>query len=276
MNPRILLLEDVAPGAMPIKIRYELANILERQKIKSVLAIGEGRTCKKLLSSIAKGLKEFGFKSVSHPEYHHKVFTYKSHIITGYKMLVGSSNKLLAWRLLLKELQDEVKIKRIISENYNNPDSFMGALPDEFKKKHEESAKIFQRILGKPESGRNQITLSSIERLSEQLIAEEKERRSIFINQLIDENKYLPRPLANLDITVCNILGAKGLGADVVFLVGFDQGRLSMKEEVEDSEVYQMLVALTRAKKLVYLVNTKGKHASSFIDCIGSDFIEKV
>jgi len=44
-------------------------------------------------------------------------------------------------------------------------------------------------------------------------------------------------------------LNSKGLGADVVFLAGFDQGKFPSKKDPTPSEVYQMLVAITRAKK---------------------------
>jgi len=275
LNPKLLLLEDVAPGMMPIKIKNQLLNMLEEQKIKSVLILGEGRTCKKILSTIARGLKEFGFKNVSHREYHHEVFILKSHIIAGYKILNKGSNDLLGWRILLKELGDDVKKKKIILENYDDAKKFIKALPKEFKKQHEKSAKTYKVIMEKPESRRNQIAKSSIEKLHGQLVAEEKEKRKILINQLIGENKYLPRPLGNLDITVCNILGSKGLEADVVFLVGFDQGKLPIKIEAEDSEIYQMLVAITRARKRVFLINTKGKDISKFMDCI-NNYVKKV
>ncbi|MDQ3024640.1 MAG: hypothetical protein M3R04_09720 [bacterium] len=58
------------------------------------------------------------------------------------------------------------------------------------------------------------------------------------------------------EITVTSTLGAKGLGADVVFLVGFDKKKFPAKAKPEMAEIYQMLVALTRAKKRVYLVST--------------------
>ena len=82
-------------------------------------------------------------------------------------------------------------------------------------------------------------------------------------------------PLGNLDITVCSILGSKGLGADVVFLVGFDEKKLPMKDDIEDSEIYQFLVVLTRAKKRIYLINTINLKISKFIECIDEKFIEK-
>ena len=92
----------------------------------------------------------------------------------------------------------------------------------------------------------------------------------------MSENKDLPRPLGNLDITVCTILGSKGLGADIVFLVGFDQGKFPQTNTAKDSEVYQMLVALTRAKKRIYLINTVGFQVSKFVDDLNENDIERI
>jgi len=58
------------------------------------------------------------------------------------------------------------------------------------------------------------------------------------------------------------------LGADVVFLVGFDQGKIPAKTDIADDEIYQMLVALTRTKKRFNFINTKGCKISPFIESI--------
>jgi superfamily I DNA/RNA helicase len=76
-------------------------------------------------------------------------------------------------------------------------------------------------------------------------IAKLRSKKNNLFKELKVGNLHLPRPLCNIDITVCNILNSKGLGADVVFLTGFDQGKFPAKKEASDSEVYQMLVALT-------------------------------
>ena len=101
-----------------------------------------------------------------------------------------------------------------------------------------------------------------------------KVRNHNLFRELKLSNLYLPQPLRNFEITVCSILYSKGLGADVVFLVGFYQGKFPAKKEATDSEVYQMLVALTRAKKRIYLVNTIDKKVSSFVDCLDSEKLE--
>lgn len=274
LNPKILLVENIVPGAVPMKIRSELFNISHEQKIKSVLVIGEGRTCKKTLETIAKRLREFGFKDVKNSNNYHKAFTFNQGIIAGYKILNKGENDIFAWRIIIEKTSDQKK-KEIISDNYDNVEDFINAIPKKFKDTHIKTANTLKGILEKTESGRKQIANSSIEKLQKELVVEEKEKRDIFIGQLIDENIHVPRPLANLDITVCSILGSKGLGADIVFLVGFDQGKIPIKNDAEDSEVYQLLVALTRAKKRIYLFNTTGKQISSFSESM-ENFIEKI
>jgi hypothetical protein len=117
---------------------------------------------------------------------------------------------------------------------------------------------------------------STMEELMQHVIDEKMQDREIFVRQLVDENRNLARPLGSMDITVCNILGSKGLGADVVFLIGFDQGKLPAKDVEVESEIYQMLVALTRAKKRIYLINTVGCQLSKFIDYIDSECREEI
>ncbi len=272
LNPNILILEEVGPRLIPTIIKNELSKILKEQKIKSVLIIGEGKTCRYLLSGIAKKLREFGFANVKEGGRYNKPFSFKPHVIEGYKILLEKENDVLAWRLLIEEFKNTNKKKRIILDNYDNSNGVVESLPSEFKKTQEKNAETLQRILNRSESGRNQIADSSTNKLLRQIVLEEKEKREIFINQLIDENNNLPRPLANLDITVCNILGSKGLGADVVFVVGFDQGKLPSKEDATDSEIWQILVALTRTKKCIYFINTKGKEMSQFINHIDKEF----
>lgn len=274
-NRKLVVLEDVAPGALPTKIRYELSRILEEQKIKSVMVLGEGRTCKFLLDVTAKRLREVGFRDVEHSKLQDSPFAFKQHVISGYKYLSKDPVDVLGWRLLLYEIDDESQRSKIISKHYSDNSGVVASVPEGFRKLAQKNSATLGSILSKPESGRKKIADSSIESLSKSIVANEKERREVLINQLIKENRHLPRPLSNLSITVCNILGSKGLSADVVFLIGFDQGKLPMKADIEDSEIYQLLVALTRAKKRIYLINTKGNHVSKFLECFGEGLLQR-
>ena len=276
LNPKVLLVENLAPGATPAKIRFELSAILKEQKIKSVLVLGEGRTCRTQLASIARILTECGFKDVRLVGRQKDLFTFKQQTVSGYKVLAKGSNDILGWRLLIDGLGDNGLKNDLILNHYSDAEGFVKNIPKEFKKTAEKNCSTLHKILNKSESERAKIADSSIERLAGKIVEDEKEKRSIFVNQLIDENVHLARPLTNLSITVCNILGAKGLSADVVFLIGFDQGKLPMGRDAEDSEIYQFLVALTRARKRIYLINTMGRHVSQFLDSIDKNCIEKL
>ena len=275
LNPKILLLKSAAPPAIPSKIYLELTKLLESQKIKTVLVIGESRTCKSSLLDVATRLKQFGFKDVDHRSLSDGVFSFKQQMIAGYKLVSGGKSEVLGWRILLSAMKEAAR-RRVIMKSYEKSESLILNLPAKFKKQHEKHAKTLNSVLNKTPSEIRQIADSTMEGLMDETIEARIQDREIFVHQIVDENRNLPRPLGNLEITVCNILGSKGLGADVVFLIGFDQGKLPAKEDLADSEIYQMLVALTRAKKRIYLINTVGNQISKFLDFISPDCYEQI
>ena len=276
-NPKIVLIKDVGRYAIASLIRNKLSELLKKQEFKTVLVLGEPRTCKGLLSSIARKLRELGFIDVSHAELdqQHDIFSLKKHVVAGYEILSKESNDILGWRLLVDELGSDSEKINIITNHYDDVDGFIGAISDDFKKKTTKNRKTLRRIQTKPESNRLQIAESSMRKLEDDIVEKEKNRDEVLMDKIIGDCKYLSRPLANLSITVCNILGAKGLSADVVFLIGFDAGKFPMTTNATESEIYQLLVALTRARKRMYLINTMGSQVSQFADSIDEDYIEK-
>jgi superfamily I DNA/RNA helicase len=275
LNQKILLMKDTMPGEIPSKIRVALSEMLREQKVKSVLIIGESRSCGATLLDIAKKLRGYGFKNIDHRELTERKFTLKSWMVSGYKVLAKGANDVLGWRILLKDI-DATARKNLILKSYNKPDELAANLPDDFKEAHTNNATVLQKILTKSPSEVRGIADSTIEKLFKKVVEVQKSEREIFVDQLVAENKNLSRPLGSLDITVCSILGSKGLGADVVFVVGFDQGKLPSKKIPTDSEIYQFLVALTRAKKRIYLIHTGGKTISPFINYLNSDRYSEV
>lgn len=268
-NPKIYIMHSQY-RSIAQNIRFELDKILKNQKIKSVLIIGEGMSCgKSMLPAIAHVLKDSGFRDVDYKS-DSKPFSMKQNIVDAYKILLRQKNLPLAWRLIAEELPDQDREKKI-SDNFTDSKGFIASLSDDFKKLHELNAKTLVKILNGPQSVRKAIADSSVEKLQSAVVESRKGDRELLTEQLIRENHHLKAPLANLDITVCSITGSKGLGADVVFLVGFDQGKLPSKSQPTDEEVYQMLVALTRTKKRFYIVNTVGCKISSFINSIDAN-----
>ncbi|MEK7202625.1 MAG: UvrD-helicase domain-containing protein [Patescibacteria group bacterium] len=274
-NPSIILLQNVVPADIANKIIHQLSELLERQKIKSVLVIGEARTCKYLLPVIAEQLRYKGFKHVDNPKLTDDVYKLKTNIIEGLKLLKKSPLSTLAWRLMIESLDEETR-KSLILISLDEKQNFINSIPEDFKKTSEKIATTHNGLTKKSKSERTKIANSSIASLEGLISSSRLDYREILTNQLREETNHLPRPLANLEIAVTSILLSKGLGADVVFLIGFDQGKLPTTSAPDESEIYQMLVALTRTKKRLYLINTKDKPTSCFINSIGKDNYEVI
>ena len=244
------------------KIRESLKDLVETQKIKTVLVIGEGRSCKATLASIAQQLKGYGFKNVDHKT--PTVLDINQDVVEAYKLLNKSNDSVLGWRILGNPSEDDQKehLKRA-----KTLDTLLNGIPSKIAKLKPENILELESVIEGIEADE-----ATPEKMCEQ---NQKIRSSLLVDQLRKESSHLQRPLKNIDITVCNILNSKGLGADVVFLIGFDQGRFPVKEDPRDDEVYQMLVAITRAKKRLYLVNTAKRDVSSFIGAIAEDDLKK-
>lgn len=274
-NPKMLVSRSTEVHNIPFLIKDELTKILKDQKIKSVLIIGEAQSCASQLASVAKKLRHFGFKNVDHKQTENRMFAFKQVAIDGYKLLSKDKDSRLGWRILTSLLPEEER-KKLIKDDYEGTKALVDALPTDFKAEHIKNAAVLKKVISGTPSVIKAIADSSIEKLKVQVVEKERTPRDLLTHQLAEESQMLPRPLGNLDITICSILGSKGLGADVVFIVGFDQGKLPAKAEVKDSEIYQILVALTRAKKRIYLVNTINCKISQFVDCIDNSYYENL
>ncbi|MCX6753244.1 MAG: AAA family ATPase [Candidatus Nomurabacteria bacterium] len=248
-NPKINLITNCPTGMVAYKIKAELEKIVSEQKIKDVLVIGEGRSCKTILENTTKQLKKYGFKHVDFSK-GEGYLNLKQEIVDAYKFIGKDADSLLGWRIL------------------GNPSD------QAIKDGHKKNAKTLKSILNDAPSKVKAIKDSDVAELEASIqlaiVSDTEIRRSLLIEEIKNKNINLSRPLGNLNITVCNILNSKGLGADVVFVIGFDEGKFPVTTTPTDSEIYQLLVALTRAKKRIYFINTTGKKVSSFMDCIDS------
>lgn len=253
-NPKIYLIRSCPPDMIAYKIWKELESLTTDQNIKDVLVIGDGQSCKTILKRVAQQLKDRGFKYVD-SKYIDEILPLRHDIIEAYKLLAKDNTSPLGWRILNNppndERQNHLKRAQILN-------CLVGGTPSEIEKIKSDDIRVLEGHIEK----------SGLEAEGERIKQDEIIHHKVFIQQIRNTNPTLPRPLCNLGITVCNILNSKGLGADVVFLIGFDQGRFPAEINPTEGEIYQMLVAVTRAKKRIYLINTIGKKVSSFIEAL--------
>jgi len=274
LNKKIIC-ATISRYEMHKKIKHELSKMLKKQKIKSVLILGEARKCKGLFPLIARKLEESGFKNIELiGKGDESRYIFNKPAFWAYKTLVRDPENVLAWRVLLKETNYKEK-EEIILKSSSSKKEFIDAIPEDYKKEHLKIAKTLRAVFEDSPSKIKKMSEKSISQLGSQIVAESAQEKDLLVKQIKREKGYLPRPLANLDIKIGSILKAKGLGADVVFIVGFDQDKLPMDGKAEDSDIHQVLVAITRAKKRVYLINTRGRKVSEFVDCIDPGLIRQ-
>jgi len=261
-NPQIHLIKNCPVGMIAYKIKNELEKLVENQKVKEILVIGEGQSCEALLKKIAQQLKNYGFKNV---DYRGRddgcVLRFRQAIIDAYKFIAKDESSLLGWRILGNIANQEEKEQHV--RNAKTLIAIIDGTPSKLKKIKEEDIRILEATI-ENWGDESDETATEAERNKQN----EEIRKGVLIQDLKRSNLHLSRPLCNLDIAVCNILNSKGLNADIVFIIGFDQGKFPSKVNATDSEIYQMLVATTRAKKRVYLINTIKSKVSGFVDCL--------
>lgn len=193
-------------------------------------------------------------------------------MVDAYKLLAKDGESLLAWRLLDNPAKPEDKARHL--KNSNTLKTIIEGTPSKLAKIGNTSLTNLERDIEaweenkalKPGDREAAINDSDEQRNKQNEII----RKELLFQELKRLNVHQPRPLCNLELTVCNILNSKGLGADVVFLIGFDEGKFPVEKEIKDSEIYQMLVAITRAKKRLYLINTISSKVSTFANCLNS------
>jgi superfamily I DNA/RNA helicase len=274
-NPKICLIKGCPVGMIAYKIKAELEKLVQSQKIKEVLVIGEARSCRPLLSTAAEQLKDYGFRNVDRRG-EGEVIPIRQNTVDAYRFLAKNESSLLGWGILGNPADAKMRTKHL--KNAETLNKLINGTHSKIKKiKHADILLLEDAIedWDLPGQGQNEDRSDNAEveasRHQEQGVLI---RRRVLVEELKRSNLYLPRPLCNLDITVCNTLNSKGLGADVVFLIGFDQGKFPAQNSPTESEVYQMLVASTRAKKRMYLINTIGSAVSGFAGCLDASDLD--
>jgi superfamily I DNA/RNA helicase len=274
-NPKVHLIKNCPVGMIAKKIWYELKKLVESQKVKEILIIGEARSCKALLRSIAQQLKSYGFNNVDLKD-EGGIISVRQNIVDAYKLLAEDKSSLLGWRILGNPTDADARERHI--KNANTLDAIINGTPSKVGKVRRADILLLEDEIEDWGTAGNECDGSGLGvNKAEDLKRREQDtviRNGLLTQELKRANLHLPRPLCNLEIAVCNILNSKGLGADVVFLVGFDQGKFPSKSPPMDDEIYQMMVAATRARKRLYLINTIDYRVSGFVDCLDSKYLQ--
>ncbi len=223
-----------------------------------VLIVGQKQYLNPIYKFLSQRFPDVKFTQGSEPEYS---------IIDGYKLLLSNDDSNLGWRLLAGSEIAKPQLYEIIVASEDGS-SFRSLLTGNFIDKH-------LRVL--VELRKENISEVDQEYLTNELGEDYQVIIEHFFSQGSDEE---PEP----DITQPSILlssfeGCKGLSAGHVFIVGMNEGempKVSNNGIIEDIEFSKFIVALTRARKLSYVLSNRWQYKPIPPRLIPSQFVSMI
>jgi superfamily I DNA/RNA helicase len=220
---------------------------------------------------IAKVLKEKGFKNL---EYADKTKEPRLVLLDGLKLLMEDRKCNLGWRIIANSFINDDELTSILNEiDKNHSKKFFDFIPPNIKADVFPMLSIIRRIrMNKPVDEKefneflNKIGLNSFN------IAKD------FLRDDLDSSssKIINPAIRKIRIKATTIQSSKGLAADIVFITHLDDQffiKHNDKTKIADQDICNLLVALTRAKKKVYLISS-AKQKPTFLKWMSADKID--
>lgn len=207
-------------------------------------------------------------------EYENVTFTQASDreysIIDGYDLLRTEADSNLGWRVLAGLELPQSKLRKAV-QAASDGTPFKALLPKVLVKKHCVVLEIIRKEELEP---RDKETL-------DELLGDQSALVTAHFFPLEEEESE--RDQTQPSILLSSFEGCKGLSAGHVFIVGLNNGvmpRIDPQGEVADIEISKFVVAMTRTRKLLYLLSNrwdyqpKGPrhHPSMFVDMIPIEY----
>jgi len=216
-------------------------------------------------------LKKKGFERI---EYAEKRGAKEPTLLEGLKILLADDKSNLGWRIVTKCLLEEKDFRVLLNETAREGSKNIHELvgPD-FKTRIKEMLRTLKAL-----SNDNPIDENSVTTLKNMSLDPYKIIRDILAEELDLESQGFGNPaIRKIPIKATTIESSKGLSADYVFITHFDDQYFirSEKHVPTDKEICNFLVALTRAKRKVFLISSR-KAEPMFLKWIGKERLEPI
>jgi len=222
------------------------------------------------VKTIAKALINKGFRNLNHPE---KRKDREVSFIDAFDMLIKNKEDNLGWRIITSLLFSPKDLDSIIKKSVENlSKKLCELLPTDFVKGVLETAKAVKYILNEKSVAPELLSLT----FKQFGINPDKISSDYLCGKFNNLNPPTGKPaLRNIPIKITTIQSSKGLAADVVFIVNFDDRYfLRNGNTITDQDICNFLVALTRTKKKAYLISTVQGEVPSLLKWIDKNKIE--
>jgi superfamily I DNA/RNA helicase len=202
--------------------------------------------------------------------------------LDAYRRLALNFDSRLGWRILL-HLDPCEGAEEIVRKAHEESAELSELLPDEYKERHRAPAELVEKLLDDQDlSDEEAAELEAAVELSigeilESLGIDAEEEGDVGVegyDEEPDEDESAP------SIVCTSLVGAKGLSAEHVFIVGFVNEEFPKDPSApSDDEVCQLIVGLSRTRKACHLISCGRwagipKKESEFLEWLGDIAVE--
>lgn len=250
-NPEIVHSHQYA-NQIPYFIQSQIGIIAKNLRSNfSVLIISPTRTQSRLL---AKGLSDWGLKNIEYiDERSEKAPT----LLDGLKILLEDGKSNLGWRIVSKFLLKENDFNSLLKEtDMKNAKNLHEFIEKETKAGVKKTLKTLREI--KTTKSINEEAMGEVYDMID--FSPYEETRPLIKKKLIPHHEKKDNAaIRKIPIKMTTIQGSKGLDAEFVFISHFDDRYFisnKNKENISNYDICKFIVALTRARKKVFLISS--------------------
>lgn len=270
-SPKLVYKQSYA-AQIPWFIQQQIGEIAKEIRGNfSVLIISP---TKKQSKTIAESLREKGFGNV---EFIEKNDSDEPSLMDGVKILLEDNKSNLGWRIVAKFFLNKTDFEKLIKDtNQDSAKIIADIISKSVKKEVDGILKICK--------GARDGKVIDEEKLAGALKKAGFNPHEIVKDFLKDEitasSLRIGNPgLRKIPIKATTIPSSKGLAADVVFITHFDDQyfvKNKDKKKISDQDVCNLLVALTRARKKIFLISSNKNKEPAFLGWIDGSRIDKI
>lgn len=247
----------------------EILNIATKEKKPFEVLIIVPNVLKNIrFQQIIKSLTAAGFRNVNFSKKTDK----NPNIIDALALLSKDFNSNLGWRIVAKIFLSQGEFKKILEKTEtDNTKNIQELVPEECVSRIENILNSFQKVIKNDDIKKSDLMeLLTVMDYNFRQIIEEKVREDFYSTI---PTSYSMRAIKNIKINITTLIGSKGLSSDYVFLTDFSD-KYFYGKQLTDQSIHEFIVAMTRARKKIYLLSPDDKEAT-FLNWIKSSRIDK-
>jgi superfamily I DNA/RNA helicase len=267
-NPKILYCQRYA-RQIPWFIEDQIHKIAEDVKSKfSVLIISATNSQSRL---IAETLKAKGFENVVYVD---KRAEKGLRLLDGLKLLLENNKSNLGWRILCQFLLKRTDFEAILEQtDKEGTKSIYEMVNDDCKSQVKEMLQILSTA-----KNNKPIDEKSLPVLKKMGLDPCEIVKEVLKEEIDSDSKGFGNPgIRKIPVRATTIQSSKGLAEDYVFITYFDDQYFirSREKKISDLDICNFIVALTRARKKVFLISSQEKEPI-FLKWIDQERIERL